>query len=140
PHKLHPFPTRRSSDLRIRKKEETKAQQEKRVAGLELQALRSQMNPHFVHNSLNAIQYFIQRNEVELSENYLSKFSQLIRLFFEYSRKQNITIEEELVLLKNYLEIEQLRFEEKLHYKIEVDESIDQEEQLIPSMLLQPIV
>src|SRR5690606_34689568 len=125
---------------RIRKKEQAKAQQEKRVAGLELQALRSQMNPHFVHNSLNAIQYFIQRNEVELSENYLSKFSQLIRLFFEYSRRQNITIEEELVLLKNYLGIEQLRFEEKLHYKIEVDESIDQEEQLIPSMLLQPIV
>lgn len=128
------------SKNRVRKKEQAKAQQEKRVAGLELQALRSQMNPHFVHNSLNAIQYFIQRNEVELSENYLSKFSQLIRLFFEYSRRQNITIEEELVLLKNYLEIEQLRFEEKLHYKIEVDESIDQEEQLIPSMLLQPIV
>ncbi|WP_338356629.1 sensor histidine kinase [Yeosuana marina] len=124
----------------IREKEQDKAQQERRVAGLELQALRSQMNPHFVHNSLNAIQYFIQRNEVELSENYLSKFSQLIRLFFEYSRRQTITIKEELELLTNYLEIEKLRFEEKLQYKISVCEKIDLEEQLIPSMLLQPIL
>ncbi|RFN58796.1 sensor histidine kinase [Marixanthomonas ophiurae] len=125
---------------RIQKKEYDKAQQEKRVAGLELKALRSQMNPHFVHNSLNAIQYFIQRNEVELSENYLSKFSQLIRLFFEYSRRQTVTINEELELLTNYLEIEKLRFEEKLNYRVSVCEKIDIEEQLIPSMLLQPIV
>lgn len=124
----------------IRKKEQAKAEQEKRMAGLELQALRSQMNPHFVHNSLNAIQYFIQRNEVELSENYLSKFSQLIRLFFEYSRRQTVTIKEELDLLNNYLEIEKLRFEEKLQYNISVCDNIDIEEQLIPSMLLQPIV
>lgn len=125
---------------RVQKREHSKAQQEKREAGLELQALRSQMNPHFVHNSLNAIQYFIQRNEVELSENYLSKFSQLIRLFFEYSRRQTITIQEELELLTNYLEIEKLRFEEKLQFHITVCENIDPEEQLIPSMLLQPIV
>ncbi|WP_372744405.1 histidine kinase [Lutibacter sp.] len=125
---------------RIRKKEHEKARQDKRVAGLELQALRSQMNPHFVHNSLNAIQYYIQRNEVELSENYLVKFSKLIRLFFEYSRRQSITISEELELLTNYLEIEKLRFEEKLNFDITVCENIDVEEQLIPSMLLQPIV
>lgn len=124
----------------IQRKEEAKAQQEKRIVGLELQALRSQMNPHFVHNSLNAIQYYIQRNEVELSENYLSKFSQLIRLFFEYSRRQNITIKEEITLLKNYLGIEKMRFEEKLNYTISVANEIDQEEQLIPSMILQPIV
>jgi len=125
---------------KIKKNEHEKAQKEKRVVGLELQALRSQMNPHFVHNTLNAIQYFIQRNEVELSENYLSKFSQLIRLFFEYSRRQTITIKEELELLTNYLEIEKLRFEEKLTYTITVCEKIDAEEQHIPSMLLQPIV
>jgi sensor histidine kinase YesM len=106
----------------------------------ESMALRSQMNPHFVHNSLNAIQYFIQRNEVELSENYLSKFSKLIRLFFEYSRHKNILIKEELELLVNYLDIEKLRFEEKLNYTISVCDKIDIEDQLIPSMLLQPIV
>ena len=74
--------------LQIQKRAYEKSQQEKRIAGLELQALRSQMNPHFVHNSLNAIQYYIQRSEIDLSEKYLVKFSKLIRLFFEYSRKQ----------------------------------------------------
>ena len=120
--------------------ESSKAERDKRVAGLELQALRSQMNPHFVHNSLNAIQYFIQRNEVELSEDYLAKFSKLIRLFFEYSRKQHITIEDEVSLLENYLQIEKLRFEDKLAYSIEIDDRIQATEQILPSMILQPIV
>ncbi len=124
----------------IKKKEGERAQQEKRIAGLELQALRSQMNPHFVHNSLNAILYYIQRSEIDQSENYLVKFSKLIRLFFEYSRRQSITIKEEVDLLNNYLEVEQLRFEDKLQYQIQIDERLDQEEQFIPSMILQPIV
>ena len=126
--------------VQIQKKEKSKAQLDKKIAGLELQALRSQMNPHFVHNSLNAIQYFIQRNEVELSEDYLSKFSLLIRLFFEYSRRQNISLKEEIELLENYLTIEKLRFEEKLTYQIDVDDNLEIEDLVIPSMILQPIV
>ena len=124
----------------IKRKEQNKVIHEKRMAGLELQALRSQMNPHFVFNSLNAIQYYFQRNEVELSENYLVKFSKLVRLFFEYSRKKHISIKSEIELLKNYLLIEQLRFEEKLDFKILIDQEINEEEQMIPSMILQPIV
>jgi signal transduction histidine kinase len=123
----------------IRIKKSKKIILEKQMAQVELKALRSQMNPHFVHNSLNAIQYYIQRNEVDLSENYLAKFSKLIRLFFEYSRKQNITIENEISLLTNYLEIEKLRFEEKFDFKITVDGKLELE-QLFPSMILQPIV
>jgi len=107
---------------------------------LELRALRGQMNPHFIHNSLNAIQYYIQQNDVETSENYLSKFSKLMRLFFEYSRRQSILISEEVILLENYLQIEKLRFEEKLTYKIIVDSKLDSDEEQIPSMMLQPIV
>lgn len=113
---------------------------QKKLNKVQLTALRGQMNPHFVHNSLNAIQYYIQRNEVDISEDYLVKFSKLIRLFFEYSRMQNLTIKEEVNLLKNYLEIEQLRFEDKLDFEIKVDEKIDQEEQIIPTMMLQPLV
>ena len=123
----------------VQAKKNKKITLEKQIAQVQLKALRSQMNPHFVHNSLNAIQYYIQRNEVELSEDYLAKFSKLIRLFFEYSRKQNITIENEITLLTNYLEIEKLRFEDKLEFKITVDEKLEQE-QLFPSMILQPIV
>ncbi len=125
---------------RITMQQEKKENIKRRVIGLELQALRSQMNPHFVHNSLNAILYFIQRNEVELSEKYLTKFSKLIRRFFDFAQKQHITLKEDIQLLKNYLEIEQLRFEEKLSFSINIDDRIDIEEQIIPTMILQPIV
>ncbi len=106
----------------------------------ELKALRGQMNPHFVHNSINAIQYYVQRNEVEISEHYLSKFSKLLRLFFDYSRRQFVSISEEVELLKNYLEIEKLRFEDKIEYEITVDPKIDTEEARLPSMMIQPLV
>jgi two-component system LytT family sensor kinase len=112
---------------------------EKKMVELELHALRSQMNPHFVHNSLNAIQYYIQLNDIDQSENYLTRFSKLVRQFFEYSRKQLITIEEEIELISNYLSLEKLRFEDKLSYEIVCDETVDQEAS-IPSMVLQPIV
>ena len=124
----------------IRKVETAKSERAKKVSRLELQALRSQMNPHFVHNSLNAIQYYIQRNEVDLSEEYLTKFSKLIRLFFEYSRKPFITIKKEVDLLENYLQIEKLRFEDKLSYSIHIDKDIEEDIQKLPSMMLQPIV
>lgn len=112
---------------------------EKKMVELELHALRSQMNPHFVHNSLNAIQYYIQLNDIDQSENYLTRFSKLIRQFFEYSRKQLITIEEEIDLISNYLSLEKLRFEDKLSYEIICEETVDKEAE-IPSMVLQPIV
>lgn len=126
--------------LRIRKKEQAKVEFDKRISSIELQSLRSQMNPHFIHNALNAIQYFIQRNESELSELYLAKFSKLIRMFFEYSRKNIISIEDEVKLITLYLEIEQLRFENKLAIQITVDQEISIEDLYMPSMILQPIV
>lgn len=132
------FNSRKNTLIQKYLKEELEHQ--KQLHKIELNALRSQMNPHFVHNSLNAIQYYIQRHEVEISENYLTKFSKLMRLFFEYSRRQTITVSEEVVLLNNYLEIEKLRFEDKLEFTIKVDEALDAESQQIPSMILQPIV
>jgi two-component system LytT family sensor kinase len=113
---------------------------QKRQHNSELNALRSQLNPHFVHNSLNAIQYYIQRNEVEISEDYLTKFSKLMRLFFDYSRKKLITLDEEVIFLTKYLQIEKLRYENKVTYGIEIDEELDLEEYVIPTMILQPIL
>lgn len=129
----------RKRNILIKEKYESQLKNERKMHAIELQALRSQMNPHFVHNSLNAIQYYIQRNEVELSEIYLTKFSKLIRSFFTLSRKQTITITQEIELLENYLAIEQLRFEDKLTYRITKDDTLDAEDE-IPTMLLQPIV
>lgn len=113
---------------------------QKRQHELELKALRAQMNPHFVHNSLNAIQYYIQQNDVETSEDYLAKFSKLMRQFFEFSRKQYIRVNEEISLLENYLQIEKLRFEEDLEYHIIVDPKMDTDDFQIPTMVIQPLV
>ena len=124
----------------IKSREQLKSARKQKISSLELQALRSQMNPHFVHNSLNAIQYFVQRNEVALSEKYLSQFSRLIRQFFEHSRTQSITLSEEIELLKNYLDIEKMRFEEKMEYRITVDPTLETNQIKIPSMMLQPLV
>ncbi len=114
--------------------------EDKRLSELQLKALRSQMNPHFVFNSLSAIQYYIGENDFEKSELYLVKFSKLIRQFFELSKENEISLETEVSLLQNYLEIEKLRFKEKLDFTIHVDSDLDTKNTKIPTMLLQPIV
>ncbi len=115
-------------------------QQEKKIAQSQLRALRSQMNPHFVFNSLSAIQYYITENDFKTSEKYLIKFSKLIRRFFEIAKEETTTVAEEAKLLKNYLDIEKLRFKDKLSFTVTVDDSINADTVIIPTMLLQPIV
>lgn len=130
--------------FQFRKKEFTrktaKITAQKKLAEYELYALRSQMNPHFVFNSLAAIQFYINENDFETSEKYLIKFSKLIRQFFELSKQEEIAVNDEIALLKNYLDIEKLRFKEKLAYSIFLDKQINAQTTTIPSMLLQPIV
>ncbi len=121
-------------------KHQKKIKHQKKLAEFELHALRSQMNPHFVFNSLNAIQYYISKNETELSEKYLVKFSRLIRMFFDFSREKEITLNDEIKLLKGYLEIEQMRFGKDFYFQFYIDERLDIYQQNIPAMLLQPIV
>jgi hypothetical protein len=124
----------------FQKKHTRKLIQEKELAQIQLKALRSQMNPHFVFNSLAAIQYYINNNDFEASETYLVKFSKLIRTFFELSKESEITIKDEVLLLKNYLDLEQLRFRGKFKYDINVDPNLNGKQSKIPAMLLQPIV
>ncbi|MDO6600229.1 histidine kinase [Tenacibaculum sp. 1_MG-2023] len=121
-------------------KKNQKIFEDKRLSELQLKALRSQMNPHFVFNSLAAIQYYINDNDFEASETYLVKFSKLIRQFFELSKENEISLTTEVNLLKSYLEIEKLRFKEKLNFIINVDNNLDTKKVKIPTMLLQPIV
>ncbi len=121
-------------------KKNQKVFEDKRLSELQLKALRSQMNPHFVFNSLSAIQYYIGENDFEASETYLVKFSKLIRQFFELSKENEISLATEVSLLNNYLEIEKLRFKEKLNFTIHVDTDLNLESTKIPTMLLQPIV
>ncbi len=107
---------------------------------IEQRLLRSQMNPHFIFNALNSIQYYITSQDNASAARYLSKFSLLIRSILESSRHQYIFLKDELKLLKLYLELEQLRFSGQFVFDITIDETIDTEEISIPPMIIQPYV
>ena len=102
--------------------------------------LRQQMNPHFIFNTLNSIQYYVFQNDKISSNNYMTKFASLIRKTLENSRYTEISIKEELDALHLYLELEELRFKEKFDWTIRVDEEIDTLAFKIPTMLIQPYV
>ncbi len=106
----------------------------------ELSSLRNQMNPHFVFNSLNSIQNFIFKKDVEKANYYLSKFSGLMRDSLQYTRLDYITLQEEINFIKNYLELEKMRFADKFEIKIEVEDSLDIDFIMVPSLLLQPVL
>ncbi len=129
--------------LFYRKKEKRiqhKLEYENRLIHTQLKALRSQMNPHFVFNSLASIQYYINNNDLETSDLYLVKFSKLIRKFFEISKEEEILLSEEIDLLTNYIEIEQLRFKNRFTFSIEISHNLNCNQTMIPTMLLQPII
>jgi LytS/YehU family sensor histidine kinase len=107
---------------------------------LKQKLLVSQMNPHFIFNSLNAIQNYIFKQDSLKAGTYLTQFSELIRMILDFSRKDYISIESELKLLNNYFELQQLRFEGKFDYVITVNDQIDQESTHIPPMLAQPFI
>lgn len=111
----------------------------KKMAELELQALQSQMNPHFMFNSLNAIQNFILNRTSDDASTYLGKFSKLMRLFLESSRNKYITIAEEIELIQLYVEMELIRYNNKFTAEI-ICENHQLFNQEIPSMLIQPFV
>ena len=125
---------------RIRLQEKQKAATEKQMAEIELKALRAQMNPHFIFNSLNSIQkYIFSNNQFEASQ-YLTKFSRLIRLILDQSHQNTISLSSEIELLTLYLEMESLRFENKFDFELVVDPSLSTHTLALPSMLIQPYV
>lgn len=107
---------------------------------LKQKLLVSQMNPHFIFNSLNAIQNYIFKQDSLKAGNYLAQFSELIRMILDYSRKDYISVVSEVKLLTTYLELQKLRFESKFDYAISVDDKIDTESIHIPPMLAQPFI
>ncbi|MFB9076346.1 histidine kinase [Flavobacterium procerum] len=126
--------------LRIKRKSNEKTIIQRRIAETKLEALLSQMNPHFTFNAMNAIQDFIISSDIENSLLYISEFSKLIRKTLENSSKQKITIEEEIEYLEAYITIENMRFDNRIDFEIEVSEEIDTCFTEIPTMLLQPFV
>jgi anti-sigma regulatory factor (Ser/Thr protein kinase) len=122
------------------KKEREHFVTQQRMNEMENQAKQAMMNPHFIFNALNSVQQYINDNDRVAANRYLTKFSRLIRLNLNLVNKSLITLEEELEKLKLYLEIEQLRFGAKLTYEFIIDEHLETDIILIPSMILQPFV
>jgi len=114
-----------------------KEMQEKRLRELQMAAIRAQMNPHFLFNSLNSVQNLIQQNRASEAHLYLSDFAGLIRKVLRNSDKEEVSLAEELETLEQYLNLEKLRFD--FEYSIAVDKEIDQNLFMLPSMILQPV-
>lgn len=125
--------------LYIRVKIRQKKERTRRLfTELELKALRSQMNPHFIFNALNSIQNLINRSELELANRYLLNFAKLLRMVLSASEKKLITLSEEMELLCLYLSLEQLRM--PFQFSIEKEDLLEPEIIEIPGMLIQPLV
>jgi ligand-binding sensor domain-containing protein len=113
---------------------------EKKLTELEMQALKAQINPHFVFNCLNSIKGFIYDKDYPQADKYLDKFSDLMRSTIDNSDASIISLEEEIKYLDNYLQLEKLRFDEKFDYRIVADSITDKKQLFVPAMLLQPYV
>lgn len=110
------------------------------ISDIEMKALRAQMNPHFIFNSLNSIGDYIAKSNTKLADEYLSKFAKLMRLILENSEKKEVPLADDLKALELYMQLESLRMNQKFTYEIKVDDDIDIENTLVPPLLLQPFV
>ncbi len=124
---------------RLKKEQQVKILYEQQINRFKIQALQSMMNPHFVFNSLNAIQQQVNLGNTEKARLYLSRFAQLLRMNLQSVNKDFVPLNEELERIKLYLETEKIRLEEKLSYVITKSETVP-DDVLIPSMIIQPFV
>jgi ligand-binding sensor domain-containing protein len=124
---------------RIRAEEQEKNELQQKILETKMEALRSQMNPHFTFNALNSIQYYFLKNNVQEGLHFLTSFSKLIRQTVENASKESILLEEELDYIKQYMAIQQLRFPEiKLLW--EISDAVDIHKTFLPPMILQPFI
>ncbi|MFB6457439.1 two-component regulator propeller domain-containing protein [Chitinophaga sp. Hz27] len=124
----------------IRKEAKHRNSIQQKIAQLEMNALRAQMNPHFIFNALNSIQIFMMKNETESAQAYLSRFAKLIRNVLDNSQLNNISISKEVSMLENYMELEKLRFTDQFEYKINIAPELDADMVQMPTMIVQPFV
>lgn len=131
----------KNEKILIAKNEEIKfSKLREKLSSLEMKALRVQMNPHFLFNSMNSINRMILEGDNDNANKYLAKFSKLVRQILENSEANKVTLKDELFMLKTYIEMEAMRFKSNINYNLQVDETVDIESIQIPSMILQPFV
>lgn len=125
---------------RIKVIEQSRQFIENEMNKLKLTALRAQMNPHFIFNSLNSIRAYVISNETKKASDYLNKFARLIRLILHYSSKDTISLKEELEALALYVELEQMRFRDDFGFVLKIGWDVNTETLLVPPLILQPYV
>jgi len=111
-----------------------------KMAKVEMKALRAQMNPHFIFNCLNSIYHFMSKKDTEQASKYLIKFSNLIRSILENSLHQEVALNEDLEALELYIQLEQMRLDNKFSYKINIQANIDTHTIYVPPLIMQPFV
>lgn len=124
---------RRRADIKL-----ARSVQEKQTVSLKLRAIRSQLNPHFMFNALTSIQNLVNKKDIESANHYLSRFADLTRKVLNTGEQDLISLEDELKILDDYLQMEQLRFSFK--YELNVDNGVNVANTEVPAMLLQPFV
>jgi ligand-binding sensor domain-containing protein len=124
----------------MKKRQEEQAQIREKITELQQKALASNLNPHFVFNSLNSIQHFINANNKAEANDYLAKFSRLMRMHLNMADKGYISLHEEISRLEFYLTLEEMRFGDKLKWEIKIDPGVDVYQTEIPNMIIQPFV
>jgi sensor histidine kinase YesM len=129
-----------SKQAEIDKLDSINAIYEKELAELKLTLLRSQMNPHFIFNSLNSIKLYIINNEKENAVYYLNKFSKLIRKILASTQVKQSSLADELETMELYMNIENIRFENRIDYSVVLDKAISVDTIKLPCMILQPIL
>jgi LytS/YehU family sensor histidine kinase len=113
---------------------------QQKMAEIEMQALRAQMNPHFIFNCLNSINRYIVKSDQATASLYLTRFAKLIRLILDNSNSQYISLSSELEALRLYIEMESIRFEKQFTYSIIVDEDVSPDYIYVPPLIIQPFV
>ena len=124
----------------VRRRAKLRSDYEIRLNELENSALRTQMNPHFIFNSLNTINSFINSNERERAHQYISKFSKLIRLILDHSREKKITLSNELEVVDLYVQLERIRFDNKFAYELNIADDIETDNIEVPPLIIQPFI
>ncbi|MBL7933389.1 MAG: histidine kinase [Bacteroidia bacterium] len=111
-----------------------------RISELELKVIKTQMNPHFISNSLAAIQGLILQNDIDRASQYLAKFSYFMRQVLEYSEKNYVSVDEEIAIIKLNVELEQLRFKNDFLFEVIIENDLRPEDFLIPSLITHPFI
>ena len=122
------------------KKKKTESAFKQKIAESQIQSLRAQMNPHFIFNSLNSIENFMMQNEKRKASDYLHKFALLIRTILDSTRNEITSVSLDMEALKLYIDLEQMRFNNKFCYKENVDPQLISGDYNVPSLLIQPYV